>query len=114
MLSQKSPTCSPTYCPTHPLPLLGPGIPLFLSIAVNFVKVKLSFNFGLFRTWPTGKERAPLENNLWEFQQHCLDLFIPMIQTVKYILKGLPLKKRTIGAFYRYHWQILNRRLTLS
>jgi small-conductance mechanosensitive channel len=29
MLSQKSPTRSPAHSPTHPLPLLGPGIPLY-------------------------------------------------------------------------------------
>jgi hypothetical protein len=29
MLSQKSPTPSHTHAPTHPLPLLGPGIPLY-------------------------------------------------------------------------------------
>jgi hypothetical protein len=29
VLSQKSPTRSPTHSPTLPLPLLGPGVPLY-------------------------------------------------------------------------------------
>jgi hypothetical protein len=29
---QKSPTGSPTNSPTHPLPLLGPGVPLYWGI----------------------------------------------------------------------------------
>jgi hypothetical protein len=29
MLSQKSPTFCPTHSPTHPLPLLGPGVTLY-------------------------------------------------------------------------------------
>jgi hypothetical protein len=29
MLPQKSPTRFPTHSPTHPLPLLGPGGPLY-------------------------------------------------------------------------------------
>jgi hypothetical protein len=32
MLSQKSPTRSPSHSPTHPLPLLGPVIPLYWGI----------------------------------------------------------------------------------
>jgi hypothetical protein len=32
MLSQRSPTRSPTHSPTLPLPLLGPGIPLYWGI----------------------------------------------------------------------------------
>jgi hypothetical protein len=32
MLSQKSPIPSPPHFPTHPLPLFGPGVPLYWGI----------------------------------------------------------------------------------
>jgi hypothetical protein len=60
MLSQKSLTRSRTHSPTHPLPLLGPGIPLYWGIL--FARpVGLSFHW--WRTRPSSDTYAARDSS---------------------------------------------------
>jgi hypothetical protein len=48
--------------PTHPLPLLGPGVPLYVPLHINFARpMGLSFFFGYFSCWisPTLRRQGP-------------------------------------------------------